>query len=536
MNIKRKLIILITTAALSACAAQREKPSVGEIKRPAAAPAATSVEPTAAKTPSEAGDGVVVLPLDQTVTPSTESPPVSEAPASPEMKMTEEAPTPGVASPAPAGEAASAPQTQSMPATAPTMNPARMTPPKAMTVVADRVPREYTITVAMKNPSDPFYGRGSDMAFVVDGTQGKEIVLTRGVTYIFHVRTNVQHDFYFTTSPMGRGAGTVTDGIKGQFTYIGDVTFTPTAATPDVMYYACRNHAFMGGKIHIANPGDKITVGGEIPAAPEISAENLTVSAAQVKQKLSFAEMMMGDSSPPAKRVAASANIEAKNLFAQAKQRLDGARAALNAGNNAGAMQAANESLQLISEAGSLVAVEPTEGSKTRYEKLVDQLQGFEKSYQKNLERGLKPKSGKELDKSTFDRLVKEAEGFAAKEQYQDGVKRLEAANDMLTKALSSLLEAQPVVYDKNFATPKEEYEYESSRYDSYEELIPLAIEQRRPSQQTVVMMHELEARAKEIRGEGKTLAAKGDHKQAIMALQAATERLQRALRLAGVE
>lgn len=534
MNTKRKLIVLSIIAALNACAAPQEKPSVGEIKQPAAGSTVTSAETTAAKAPIEAGDSVVILPLDQKVTPSTNSAPEPEAP--PVMNMTEEALPPGVVSPAPTGEAAPAPKTLPMPATSPTMNPARATPPKVMTVVADRVPREYTVTVEMKNPSDPFYGQGSDMAFAVDGMQGKELVLTRGITYIFHVRTNVQHDFYFTTSPVGRGAGTVTDGIKGQFTYIGDVSFTPTAATPDVMYYACRNHPFMGGKIHIAYPGDKVTVGGEILVAPENSAVKRTVSAAQVKQKLSFAEMMMGDSSPSAKRVAASTNVEAKNLFVQAKQRLDDARAALSAGDQAGAMQAANEALRLISEAGRLVPAETAEGSKTRYDKLVEQLQGFEKSYQKNLERGLKPKSGKELDKSTFDRMVKEAEGFAAKEQYEDGVKRLEAANNMLTEALSALLESQTVVYDKDFATPKEEYEYESSRYDSYEELIPLAIEQRRPSKQTVTQMNELEARAKEIHDEGMALAAKGDHKQAIMALQAATERLQRALRLAGVQ
>jgi hypothetical protein len=49
-------------------------------------------------------------------------------------------------------------------------------------------------------------------------------------------------------------------------------------------------------------------------------------------------------------------------------------------------------------------------------------------------------------------------------------------------------------------------------------------------------MMDKLAARAKDIRDEGVGLAAKGDHKKAIMALQAATERLQQALRLAGVQ
>jgi hypothetical protein len=106
----------------------------------------------------------------------------------------------------------------------------------------------------------------------------------------------------------------------------------------------------------------------------------------------------------------------------------------------------------------------------------------------------------------------------------------------MLTAALAALLESQTVVYDKNFATPQEEYEFELSRYGSYEELIPLAIEQRKPAEQTVATMNDLAKRAKEIHDEGVALAAKGDHKMAIMALQAATERLQQALHLAGVQ
>ena len=181
-------------------------------------------------------------------------------------------------------------------------------------------------------------------------------------------------------------------------------------------------------------------------------------------------------------------------------------------------------------------ADETGEDYKARYGELSDQLQGFEKSYQKNLARGLKPKSGKELDQAEYDRLVKTAKVSAGQDSYQEAVKLLETANNMLTEALGALLESQTVVYDKNFATPKEEYEYELSRYDSYEELIPLAIEQRQPLEQTVKMMHDLAKRAKEVRDEGVALADKGDHKQAIMALQAATERLQQALRLAGVQ
>lgn len=548
MDARPKLLIVAAiVAALSACAvpwrttqappsavapaptATPAVPSPGEKSKSASQETAVPA-PSAAAAPEQGAtdSGVVITPLLAPVTASPER--------VPPMTPTPEAEVPAQAAPS-AVPPQAAPMTHPMPAAPPAA--AKAPPPsKPMTVVADRVPREFTLTVGNKDPSHPYYGRGHDMGFIVDGVQGKELVLTRGVTYIFHVDTNVQHDFYFTTSPFGRGAGTVTDGITGQFTYRGDVTFTPGASTPDVVYYECRNHAYMGGKIHIANAGDKVSVGGEQDKGPlpSSSSKPSEVSAAQVKQKLGYAEMLIG-SSPAMQRVAASDNAQAKGLAAQARQQFTNAKAAMSAGDNAAAMQAVNETLRLISAAAHLVpdASEQVD-YKARYADLSEQLRGFDKSYEKNLERGIKPKSGKAMDKAKFDQLVKEAEGFAGREQYEEAVKRLESANEMLTQALGALLQSQTVVYDKNFATPQEEYEFELSRYDSYAELIPLAVEQRKPTEQTVSMMDKLAARAKEIHDEAVGLAAKGDHQQAILALQAATERLQQALRLAGVQ
>jgi tetratricopeptide (TPR) repeat protein len=530
MDANPKLLIVVTLiAALSACAVPwrtTQEPPPAVAPAPAASPpAATESKASPApretappeKAATDTSSGVVITPLTAPVTPPPESVP-------PMM---------------PAQESAASPEIQAAPGVAPQASPVvteAATPRKPATVVADNVPREFTVTVGKKDPSHPNYGRGHDIGFIVDGVQGKELVLTRGVTYTFLVNTNVQHDFYFTTSPAGRGVGTVTDGIKGQFTYRGVVSFTPGASTPAVMYYECRNHSYMGGKIHVVNAGDKVTIGAEQSARPAAPVEKIKVTEAEVKQKLMYAEMVIS-SSAPMKRVEASDDFQAKRFAAGAKEQLGKAKSALAGGDTAAAMEAVNEALRLMSAATRLV---PDEASlvdyKARYSDLLDQVQGFDKSYKRNVARGVTPKSGKALDRAQFDSLMQEAKGLAAKEQYAEAVKPLQNANDMLTAALGALLESQTVVYDKNFATPQEEYEYELSRYTSYEELIPLAIEQRKPSEQTVGMMDVLAKRAKEIQLEAMGLAAKGDHKQAIMALQAATERLQRALRMAGVQ
>ena len=477
-----------------------------EISIPPETPAPTPTAETA-PAPSATEGGVVITPL---IAPQT-APPEKVPSGMPEEEVVE-------------SPQAAPPVAQSA------------TPPEANTVVADNTPREFTVTVGKKDPSHPNYGRGHDIGFIVDGVQGKELVLTRGVKYTFLVNTNVQHDFYFTTSPAGRGVGTVTDGIKGQFTYRGVVSFTPGPSTPAVMYYECRNHSYMGSKIHIANAGDKVNIGGEQIRGPATPAVTIVVTEAEVKQKLNYAELVI-NSSAPVKRVEASDNFQAKRLMSQAREQLDNAHSKLTTGDTAAAMEAVNEALRLMSAATRLVPDEAQQVDyKTRYAELLDQVHGFDKSYKKNLARGVTPKSGKALDKDQFDRLMREAEDLAAKEHYADALKPLQGANDILTVALGSLLQSQTVVYDKNFATPKEEYEFELSRYSSYEELIPLAIEQRKPSEQKVGMMEVLVKRAKEIKNEAIVLGFKGDHKQAILALQAATDRLRRALRLAGVQ
>src|SRR3569832_1971809 len=277
----------------------------------------------------------------------------------------------------------------------------------------------------------------------------------------------------------------------------------PAPVQAPAVYYECRNHNYMGGKIHIANAGEKVVLGGASETAEQAtSAVTRNYTAEQVKQKLSFADMMTA-SSAAAKRVAASANAEAKQYAAEAKQQLASARTALGAGDNNGAMAAVDEALRLMNSATALVPDERAAADdKARYTELLDQVHGFEASYQRNVQQGVKPKGGAELDKSKFNRMKDEAEALADKGQYGEAVKQLEAANELLTTALSAMLDSQTVVYEKNFATPKDEYEYDLSRYGSYAELVPVAIEQRHPAPQTISMMDELTKRAQEIHGE----------------------------------
>lgn len=537
MSFNRTVLVTAVFAALTSCAGTGDKKpdAVSQTAAPSASAPATSspVAPTSAQLPGE-----VPAFNDSSLPDASSSQPVisvdsvemaAPAPAVPPMEKAELEP---------AKERAPAAEQKVTPRVAP---PAALTKPTngsvPSTVTLGSAAQTFNVTVENKEPNHPNFGRGATLGFVVDGQPGKELALSRGVTYTFAVRTGLQHDFYFTTSPIGHGAGTVTEGVVGQFIYNGDAQFIPAATTPPVLYYACRNHKYMGGKIHVGNAGEKVVLGAPDDAT-EHKAEEVkrNVTPEQVKQKLNFADMMIG-ASAAAKRVTASDNAEAKQLATQAKQELANARAAMNAGKSNGAMAAVDEALRLMHSATTLVPDEAAAPEdKARYTSLLEQIRGFEASYQRNLANAMKPKSGAGLDKNKFSHMMSDAESLAGKGQYGEAVKRLESANELLTAALTAMLDSQTVVYEKNFTLPKDEYEYELSRYKGYAELIPVALEQRQPMPQTVAMMNELTKRAEEIHDEALGLAKKSDYKMAIMALQAATERVQKALRLAGVQ
>jgi len=112
---------------------------------------------------------------------------------------------------------------------------------------------DFMVTADFKEEEHPYFLDGGEIGFIVDGVQGGALTLERGKSYTFGIDTGVQHDFYLSTKALGWGTATLTKGVKGNYTYKGTVTFTPDENTPDMVYYSCRNHKYMGGKIHIVD-------------------------------------------------------------------------------------------------------------------------------------------------------------------------------------------------------------------------------------------------------------------------------------------
>ena len=407
-------------------------------------------------------------------------------------------------------------------------------------------PNHFVINARTKDKTHPMFGHGHTLGFYVDGQAGKEIIVRRGKTYFFDVDTGPMHDVYLSRSNVGWGSGVLTEamGAQGNYTYNGTITFSPNSETPDIVFYQCQNHKNMGWAVFVLDEGESLSsfkndnkeAIAQLDAGKSGKAKS-AVSEQQVKQKLMYAQMLIkGDS---AKRIDASKNVKAKELLAQARAQADEAAKKLAAGENDEALSLADSSLKTMSGASSMVPSEAVLKERmARYNELLEGVHNFQLSHQENYDRVLK-KKGKEAavdyDRPQVAELLKKAAQAAQSEDYTAANSILSQAQKIVTHAIHGMLDSQTITYDLNFESPADEYKYELGRYKSYEELVPIAIEEKKPAQGAVMLMDNFVKKGRSMRTDADNTAAKGDYPRAIAMIQMATEEIRRALRLAGV-
>ena len=177
-------------------------------------------------------------------------------------------------------------------------------------------------------------------------------------------------------------------------------------------------------------------------------------------------------------------------------------------------------------------------GNEFRESAFRSSIKDFEVSHKESYQRILK-KQGKDAvndyDKNEVEKLKTSAEQSAKKGDYLKANQNLEKAQRMITVALHKMLNNQTIVYDLNFETAEEEYEYELKRFAGYEELIPIAVEQKKPAAGPKKLMESFLKKGQDLRDRAVKNAKAGDFPTAIAMLQDATKDVRRALRMIGV-
>ena len=538
------LALLLTTACSMLDEAQPEAPAdvVELTPEPASQPPVAKTVETETESKQEADEPIVMvqpqpiptipeakaMPMPEPMpVPSAEGEPVTETVVEPADITTDIQPAP-----------------TAKPDTAPKPAVATGVVKKAMSdELAGKGDNYFIIEIAEKDNTHPAYGIGHKLGMVLNGVQGKTIFMRRGETYEYDIRTDPLHDVYFSTSKQGWGGGVVVDGIKGQFTYKGIIKYQPDEKTPDVIYYQCRNHNTMGGKIFVVDKNtdqakiNKLIADDKKTATKAVTKQKTKVSAARVKQKLSFADMMF--MSKGTKRVNSSNHADAKQKLGEAKTKLASARKLLTSGDNAMALEMADEVLRLIGAASRLVPSEVVLAEQNeRYLEILDAVENFRKSHKNTYASTVKKRGKKaavEIDNKEMDTLLADAKTEADKKQYLKAIPLLEKAESIVTSAINVMLDSQTIVYDLNFETAEEEYLYELGRFKGYADLVPVAIARKRPAPGAVKLMDGFVVKGESQRADAMKKAEAGDFPTAIAMMLSATNNVRRALRIAGV-
>ena len=399
-------------------------------------------------------------------------------------------------------------------------------------------PNDFVITAAKKDSSHPYFGKGFPMGFVVNNVQGGDIVMERGKTYHLIVATDPMHDVYISTKDIGWGSTPYSEGVEGMYTYKGTITIKPTKQTPDMLYYSCRNHPYMGGVIHIVDPGQTVKITKRTSQTKNQSVAKATsYSKGDADQKIMYADMLF--KSKNSQSVLNSKIPEAIVMHRKAETALQNAKDKRKSGDMNAAYNSADAAVALLQKSVKLV---PNKSELSRLKdqnkEILQSIEHFEVSHKENYERISKERGANaavDYDKKQVDTLKKSALQLANKGDYAHANQQLEKAQRLITEALHKMLDKQTIVYDLNFKSAEDEYKYELKRFKGYEELIPIAVEQKKPAEGAKKLMETYVKKGQKLHNMALEKAKQGDFPTAIAMLLDATKEVRRGLTMIGV-
>lgn len=258
-----------------------------------------------------------------------------------------------------------------------------------------------------------------------------------------------------------------------------------------------------------------------------------------VQQKAAFVRRLLDDS-PAAKRIQSSPDVQARSLFAAAQEQHRTALARLDSGDLAGADRLLNDAIWSAGRARQLVPdpMNRVITDRVEYARLVAGVEALRASYLRHLPRaqgrvGMAPTADTELER--VDALIEDARSLASAESFAQAIRVVQDAERGLVNGLTKLLGSSTLVYAERFETLQEEYAYELDRNRSYEELVPVAVSEMRPSADALRVVGRFVERNQALREQAQALAGRKDIRGALKTLRSGTEQLQRALANAGV-
>jgi len=263
----------------------------------------------------------------------------------------------------------------------------------------------------------------------------------------------------------------------------------------------------------------------------------------EVEQKEALVRRVLEDS-PASRRIAGSSDAQARSFLAAAAEQHRNAVASIKSGDLKSASRLLDDAMWSAGRARQLVP-DPSSraiGDRVEYARVVASVQALRASYLRHLPRAQGAARGKgatvaerDADLERVDALIEDANSLANAESFAQAIRAVQHAEIGLVNGLTRLLGSSTLMYALKFETLQEEYAYELDRNRSYEELVPVALTERRPSSDVIRNVGRFVARNQTLREQAQSQALRKDFRTALRSLRAGTEQLQRALADTGI-
>ncbi len=142
---------------------------------------------------------------------------------------------------------------------------------------------------------------------------------------------------------------------------------------------------------------------------------------------------------------------------------------------------------------------------------------------------------GKGYDLDIVNRIIDKAADDARHKEYEKAVAKLNEVYRTVTAAIKGMMNHRTVVIELDISTPEKEYFYELRRFQGYQELIPVAIDVKRPSEMVTKMLLKAGDKANWMAEQARSKVIEGDYPVAIRMMMDATMEIKNSLRLVGV-
>jgi tetratricopeptide (TPR) repeat protein len=239
----------------------------------------------------------------------------------------------------------------------------------------------------------------------------------------------------------------------------------------------------------------------------------------------------------------AARQIESSGVAA-ARERRDNARlihreasAALAAGDLVNADKLLNQAAREMMDGARLARPDQVAGEKSKrdFESRLESARALLTAQQRITQ---EKNAGREAQNATrsIERQIAEAQAIAAQGRYDEARPILDKAYLTARVSIETLRRGDTLVRSLNFASKREEYDYEIDRNDTHSMLIKVLLSDRKDASGAMPAgMQAFTDKAAALRRDAEGQARNGDHAAAIRLLEDSTRELVRAIRSGGI-